>query len=109
MNNYIPLFYVDVIANPSGNRDANKTKESTTQTLHIDGLVQEMRNSIANAKELRLSCTNLWTFLSMVYILFWLRIMFLIKKPVQFGLSILEMEMICLSILVSITLNGQCM
>ena len=26
--------------------------------LHIDGLVQEKRNSIANALELRLSCTN---------------------------------------------------
>ena len=26
--------------------------------LHIDGLVQERRNSIANALELRLSCTN---------------------------------------------------
>ena len=25
---------------------------------HIDGLVQERRNSIANAPELRLSCTN---------------------------------------------------
>ena len=25
---------------------------------HIDGLVQERRNSIANALELRLSCTN---------------------------------------------------
>ena len=29
------------------------------KTLHIDGLVQERRNSIANAMELRLSCTNL--------------------------------------------------
>ena len=28
---------------------------------HIDGLVQERRNSIANALELRLSCTNLST------------------------------------------------
>ena len=27
-------------------------------TLYIDGLVQERRNSIANALELRLSCTN---------------------------------------------------
>ena len=27
---------------------------------HIDGLVQERRNSIANALELRLSCTNPW-------------------------------------------------
>ena len=27
--------------------------------VHIDGLVQERRNSIANALELRLSCTNL--------------------------------------------------
>ena len=27
-------------------------------TVHIDGLVQERRNSIANALELRLSCTN---------------------------------------------------
>ena len=26
--------------------------------LYIDGLVQERRNSIANALELRLSCTN---------------------------------------------------
>ena len=26
--------------------------------LQIDGLVQERRNSIANAPELRLSCTN---------------------------------------------------
>ena len=26
--------------------------------FHIDGLVQERRNSIANAMELRLSCTN---------------------------------------------------
>ena len=26
--------------------------------IHIDGLVQERRNSIANARELRLSCTN---------------------------------------------------
>ena len=28
---------------------------------HIDGLVQERHNSIANALELRLSCTNLLT------------------------------------------------
>ena len=28
------------------------------ESLHIDGLVQERRNSIANALELRLSCTN---------------------------------------------------
>ena len=26
--------------------------------MHIDGLVQERRNSIANTLELRLSCTN---------------------------------------------------
>ena len=26
--------------------------------VHIDGLVQERRNSIANALELRLSCTD---------------------------------------------------
>ena len=29
-----------------------------TDTYYIDGLVQERRNSIANALELRLSCTN---------------------------------------------------
>ena len=37
--------------------------------LHIDGLVQERRNSIANTQELRLSCTNpsmRWTTLSKV-------------------------------------------
>ena len=28
--------------------------------LHIDGLVQERHNSIANALELRLSCINPW-------------------------------------------------
>ena len=28
------------------------------ESLHIDGLVQERRNSIANALELLLSCTN---------------------------------------------------
>ena len=30
------------------------------QEEDIDGLVQERRNSIANALELRLSCTNPW-------------------------------------------------
>ena len=30
----------------------------TLRALHIDGLVQERRNSIANAVELRLSCIN---------------------------------------------------
>ena len=29
-----------------------------TRWTYIDGLVQERRNSIANALELRLSCTN---------------------------------------------------
>ena len=29
-----------------------------TDNLYIDGSVQEKRNSIANALELRLSCTN---------------------------------------------------
>ena len=30
----------------------------TINSIHVDGLVQERRNSIANALELRLSCTN---------------------------------------------------
>ena len=30
------------------------------ETLDINGLVKERRNSIANALELRLSCTNPW-------------------------------------------------
>ena len=38
---------------------------------YIDGLVQERRNSIANALELRLSCTNpsmrLWLLVDEVY------------------------------------------
>ena len=29
-----------------------------SETVHIDGLVQEKRNYIANAMELRFSCTN---------------------------------------------------
>ena len=35
-----------------------------TQRVYIDGLVQERRNSIANAMELRLSCSNplIWQF-----------------------------------------------
>ena len=33
---------------------------STRTEAYIDGLVQERRNSIANALELRLSCTNPW-------------------------------------------------
>ena len=32
--------------------------ENIEQWHHLDGLVQERRNSIANALELRLSCTN---------------------------------------------------
>ena len=32
--------------------------ECTITWIHTDGLVQERRNSIANAPELRLSCTN---------------------------------------------------
>ena len=33
---------------------------SLKYSQQIDGLVQERRNSIANALELRLSCTNRW-------------------------------------------------
>ena len=33
-------------------------KSIITSNSYIDGLVQERRNSIANALELRLSCTN---------------------------------------------------
>ena len=33
--------------------------QSDISLLHIDGLVQERRNSIANALELLLSCTNI--------------------------------------------------
>ena len=36
---------------------------------HIDGLVQERRNSIANALELRLSCTNLSIYASVNWII----------------------------------------
>ena len=32
--------------------------EATGEFLHLDGLVQERRNSTANALELRLSCTK---------------------------------------------------
>ena len=36
-----------------------KTTNSTCLEPHFDGLVQKRRNSIANALELRLSCTEL--------------------------------------------------
>ena len=35
-----------------------------TMLQHIDGLVQERRNSIANAMELRLSCTHPLTYMN---------------------------------------------
>ena len=35
-----------------------KEKNVTTVELHIAGLMQERRNSISNALELRLSCIN---------------------------------------------------
>ena len=35
-----------------------KKNMTVTAKYYIDGLVQERRNSIANAQELRLSCTN---------------------------------------------------
>ena len=35
-----------------------KVKVDFARDIYIDGLVQERRNSIANALELRLSCTN---------------------------------------------------
>ena len=39
------------------------TNRDYYQIIYIDGLVQERRHSIANALELRLSCTNplIWT------------------------------------------------
>ena len=36
----------------------NSTWQPYRVSDHVDGLVQERRNSIANALELRLSCTN---------------------------------------------------
>ena len=35
-----------------------QTRKEIHNTAHIDGLVQERRNTIANALQLRLSCTN---------------------------------------------------
>ena len=45
---------------PGANRCRSICRHSADTTNHeyIDGLVQERRNSIANALELRLSCTN---------------------------------------------------
>ena len=37
----------------------SKEKNLDMSNHHIDGLMQERRNPIANALELRLSCTNL--------------------------------------------------
>ena len=42
--------------------------EQPNNHIHIDGLVQERRNSIANALELRLSSTNPSTYLLQAYI-----------------------------------------
>ena len=44
---------------------ANLKAMSSSATLrhHVDGLVQGRRDSIANALELRLSCTNPWMFI----------------------------------------------
>ena len=46
---------------------------SDSISLHIDGLVQERRNSIANALELRLSCTNplIWIHLCTMHVFTW--------------------------------------
>ena len=42
--------------------DKTETKNVKLVSLHIDGLVQERRTSIANERELRHSCTNPSTF-----------------------------------------------
>ena len=48
-----------VIGGPIGCHNDNLWCYQWRQSSHhIDGLVQERRNSIANALELRLSCTN---------------------------------------------------
>ena len=47
----LPLLFRDSILRPA-------TNACQSFINHIDGLVQERRNSIANALELRLSCTN---------------------------------------------------
>ena len=55
----------------------------TLEYVHFDGLVQESYNSIANALELRLSCTNP----SICYILYVPVPVYLLVLPVSNGTS----------------------
>ena len=57
ISNYIPLYIVWCNYLSMPHTFAPGT-EVLTDIVHIDGLVQERRNSIASAMELRLSCTN---------------------------------------------------
>ena len=50
-HSYIQCEYIFILAEVNSDLD-------DVSCLHIDGLVQERRNSIANALELRLPCTN---------------------------------------------------
>ena len=55
-----------------GEKKKKKKKRNATEVFveildHVDGLVQERHNSIANALELRFSCTNPWMCMNMCH------------------------------------------
>ena len=48
----------DILQTMFYSKNTSNTEIFSTHVAYIDGLMQERRNSIANALELRLSCTN---------------------------------------------------
>ena len=61
LRTYNPVYCIKIIETVDFILDIHSTYY-TRQASYIDGFVQERRNSIVNALELRLSCTKPWIY-----------------------------------------------